>query len=64
MGLDAFGGEIDTHGVGIGVRALHAAVGARVLDLNVFDDTPTGVVESPQERSCAEQTAKSAVAER
>jgi len=64
IGLNALGREIDTHRVRVGIRSLDAAVGAGVLNLYVFDDPTPSVVEAPQERSCAEQPAKSAVAER
>ena len=62
--LNAVGRQIDADRVGVGVGALDAALRARFGDLDVLDDAASRVVEPAQERSCAEQTAKSAVAER
>jgi len=62
--LDAFRGQVDAHGVGIGVRSFDPAVGARFSDLYVLDDAPTGVVEAAQKCPCSKQAAQPAVAER
>jgi hypothetical protein len=59
--LDSGGRQLDVDDVGFGIRATNASARDGLTHVDPVDDLAPGVVEAPEECSCAEEATQATV---